>query len=309
MTVIYYKILDLLSTRSTESKAINYMIVGAFSFAVMGALTHGLGKYVHWSVIAFYRMLFSFLITYSWALKAGKKTFVLKRGLLWFRCIIGSIAMLATFYALTKLPVSDVSVITETRPIWVAFLAAMLLGEKNSRYIWISMVIGLVGVALIEKPHFEERNFAVFAALFASLLGGIVMICLRKLRDLDPRTIVTQFCGTATLIALLYILIFGNHTELTKIFELKVVIMVIGIGFFGTLGQLAMTKAFALGKASTVSTAGLLKVGFSAGFDVLIWNYVFKISTIIGMALILGSTFLLFKTSEDNLEIKVRSKN
>ena len=299
--ILIYKILDIFSIESLENKAIYYMIIGAFSFAVMGALTHGLGKYVHWSVIAFYRMLFSFVITYSWAVRAGKKPFVFNRSLLWFRCFIGSMAMLATFYALTKLPVSDVSVITETRPIWVAILAAILLGEKNNKFIWISMVIGLIGVGLIEKPHFEERNFAVFAALFASLLGGVVMICLRKLRDLDPRTIVTQFCGTATFIALLYILLFGNVEELKKIISIKVFLIIVGIGIFGTLGQLTMTKAFALGKASTVSTAGLLKVGFSAFFDVVIWNYVFKLSTILGMTLILGSTFLLFRTTDFRL--------
>ncbi|NIP31946.1 MAG: EamA family transporter [Candidatus Dadabacteria bacterium] len=297
--ILIYKLIDFITIETLEGKAIYFMIIGGFSFAAMGALTHGLGKYMDWAVIALFRMIFSFIVTYSWAARSGKKPLVLNRALLWVRCIIGSIAMLATFYSLTMLPVSDVSVITETRPIWVALLAAVYLGEKNTKYIWISMILGLVGVLLIEKPHFEERNFAVFAALFASLLGAVVMICLRKLRDLDSRTIVTQFSGTASIIAFTFILFFRDLSEVAKIVDPKVIIMIIGIGVFGTLGQLAMTKAFALGKASTVSTAGLLKVGFSAGFDVLIWNYVFKSSTILGMILILGSTTLLFRKSNN----------
>ena len=61
-----------------------------------------------------------------------------------------------------------------------------------------------------------------------------------------------------------------------------------------------MTKAFALGQASIVSTAGLIKVGFSAIFDVLIFKYVFETSTILGMILILGSTWWLFKSTKHN---------
>lgn len=290
---------ESLLTKTAESKAVIYMIVGGFSFAAMGAMTHGLGKHFDWALIAFFRMLFSFVITFFWAVKAGKKPFVLGRKLLWFRCFVGSCGMLATFYALTKLPVSDVSVITETRPLWVALAGGIILGEKNSKYLWISMVIGLTGVVLIEKPHIEERNFAVLIALLASFIGAIVMICLRMLKDLDPRTIVTQFTGTAMIISIIFVFLFGDISQAKRIFEPWILLMIVGIGVFGTMGQLVMTRAFALGKASIVSTAGLIKVGFSACFDILIWSYVFHYSTILGMILILGSTSWLFKRSKE----------
>lgn len=286
-------------TKTAESKAVVYMIVGGFSFAAMGAMTHGLGKHFDWALIAFFRMLFSFVITFSWAARAGVRPFVFTRKLLWFRCLIGSTGMLATFYALTRLPVSDVSVITETRPLWVALAGGILLGERNSKYLWVSMVLGLIGVVLIEKPHIDEKNFAVFIALLASFIGAIVMICLRLLKDLDPRTIVTQFTGTAMIVSITFVFLFGDITQATRIIEPQVFLLIIGIGIFGTLGQLTMTRAFALGKASIVSTAGLVKVGFSACFDILIWSYVFHTSTILGMVLILGSTSWLFKRSKE----------
>lgn len=289
------RFIQTLSGKSPQTKAILFMILGGFSFAAMGAMTHGLGKHFDWALIAFFRMFFSFFITYIWAVRSGIKPVVLGRKLLWFRCFAGSAGMLATFYALTKLPVSDVSVITETRPLWVALAGGIILGERNSRYIWISIVAGLIGVVLIERPHIDERNFAVFIALLASFIGAIVMLCLRKLRDLDPRTIVTQFTGTASIVSILFVYMFGDISQALRIIEPGVFIMIIGIGFFGTLGQLTMTRAFALGEASTVSTAGLIKVGFSACFDVLIWGYVFHNSTIAGMILILASTSWLFK--------------
>lgn len=282
---------------STHNKAIALMIFGGFAFATMGALTHALGKYTDWALIAFFRMFFTFALITAILAKQGKYPFVLNNGLLWFRSIVGSLAMLATFYALTKLPIADVAVVTETRPVWVALFAGMLLGESVKSKIWISIVLSLVGILLVEKPLFEQRNYAVFAALLASVLGAVVMICLRLLKELESKIIVSHFSGTACVVCLIFFLIFRNDINSGISFNSYTLIMLIGVGLFGTLGQLAMTKAFAMGEAPIVATAGFIKVGFSAFYDILIWKYVFHYSTLLGIALILFSTTLIFNTT------------
>lgn len=278
----------------TEKKALIYMVFGGFSFATMGTLTHGLGQHIDWILIVVIRMFTTFLITSAAAMKSGINPFLLTHPLLWFRSFVGSGAMLATFYALTNLPVSDVSAITETRPIWVAIFAGLILGESTGRRIWISITLGIAGVILIEKPHILDRNYAALVALLASLLGAIVMICLRKLRDLDPRVIVTHFSATATIVALCLLLLYRGTPDFESLYCTKIIIMLAGVGIFGTFGQLAMTKAFSLGKAPTVSTAGLTKVGIAAIYDIFIWKYVFQLTTVAGMVLILFSTAWLF---------------
>ena len=202
------RIFNFLYSVEGERKAIFYMIVGGFCFATMGALTFDLGKKVDWVFIAFCRMLFSFILVFFLASKSGKTPILLSRKLLWLRSITGTIAMLATFYSFTHLPVSDVSAITETRPVWVAILAVIILGERLRKALLPVTVLSIIGVLLIEKPHFDQRNFAVFVTLIASVLGAVVMICLRKLRDLDPRTIVTHFSLTATIGSIVFILLF-----------------------------------------------------------------------------------------------------
>ncbi len=277
-----------------ENQALLYMVIGGFSFATMGALTHALGQHIDWVLIVIIRMFTTFILTVFMCAKSGLNPFLLNRPLLWFRSMVGSCAMLATFYALTKLPVSDVSVITETRPIWVALLAGFLLGESTGSRVWLSIIFGILGVILIEKPHIAQQNYAALIALLASFLGSIVMICLRKLRTIDPRVIVTHFSGTSTVVGILTLIIFRDTPDIQSLYNPEIILMLTGVGIFGTFGQLSMTKAFSLGTAPTVSTAGLLKVGFSAMYDLFIWNYVFEYSTIAGMILILGSTAWLF---------------
>ena len=293
------KIFNFLYSVEGERKAVLYMIIGGFSFATMGALTFELGKEVDWVFIAFCRMLFSFILVFFLASKSSSTPLLLKRKLLWVRSIIGTIAMLATFYSFTHLPVSDVSVITETRPVWVALLAVILLGEKIGKGLITITILSLLGVLLIESPHFDQRNFAVFVTLFASVLGAVVMICLRKLRDLDPRTIVTHFSLTATIGSLIFIFLFREIETYSNYFQKDIIVILIGIGIFGTIGQLTMTKAFALGRVSIVSSTGYAKVGFSAIYDLLLFGAIFEFYSILGMLMILGSSTWLINNSSN----------
>ena len=214
--------------------------------------------------------------------------------------------MLATFYSFTKLPVSDVSAVTEIRPIWVAVLAAYLLRERIGKGLVPLIILSTLGVLLIEKPHFEDRNYTVFITFIASVLGAVVMICLRKLRDLDAKTIVIHFSLTASVISLIYIFLFRDIGTYRHILHTENTLMLIGIGIFGTIGQLFMTKAFAYGRASIVSSTGYVKVGFSALYDLFIFNSRFEVYSIIGMIMILASTTLLFNGSIASEPSKIR---
>lgn len=276
--------------KSANNNAILWMVLGGFAFSTMAALTHELGKQCDWLLIVFVRMFISFIIAFALALRSGLNPFLLTKPVLWVRSLVGSSAMLATFYAVTKLPISDVAVITETRPIWVALLAGYLLGEFTGKRIWLSIVFGTAGVVFVEHPRIAEQNFAGLVALYAAFAGSIVMICLRKLRDIDLRVIVTHFSGTATLVSLLAILFLREDFDVSLIGDSTVAVMLLGVGVFGTIGQFAMTKAFSIGEAPSVASAGFVKVGFSAGYDILIWKHVFEISTVLGMVLILIST-------------------
>jgi len=291
---------------NSTNKAVLYMIFGGFTFATMGALTHALGQRIDWIVIAFFRMSLTFVFITAVLFRERKFPFILNNPLLWFRSIVGSVAMLATFYSLTKLPISDVAVVTESRPIWVALLAGFILGETTRSKIWISIVLSIIGVLLIEKPYFEQRNFTVFAALLASVLGAVVMICLRILKEIESKRIVAHFSGTACIISLVCLFIFKKDIIPGIQFDFITIVMLLGVGFFGTIGQLAMTKAFAMGEAPVVATAGFIKVGFSAAYDIIIWKYVFEYSTILGMLLILIASTLIFHSNLSEYSNRLR---
>jgi drug/metabolite transporter (DMT)-like permease len=77
------------------------------------------------------------------------------------------------FVALTLIPLAQVVSIEFTMPIWSAALAVGFLGERMSGRKWFAVLLGLVGVAVIVRPHSGEIDVGQLIAL-ASALGFAV---------------------------------------------------------------------------------------------------------------------------------------
>ena len=83
------------------------------------------------------------------------------------------------FVALTLIPLAQVVSIEFTMPIWSAALAVVFLGERMSARKWFAVLLGLVGVAVIVRPHAGGLDTGQLIAL-ASALGFACSIVLVK---------------------------------------------------------------------------------------------------------------------------------
>ena len=73
--------------------------------------------------------------------------------------------------------------------------------------------------------------------------------------------------------------------------------MLLGMGLMGTVGQIALTRAFALGDPARVSVVGLSEMLFGAAYDRILWHRSFGWMTLAGMALVAAPTAWLLATS------------
>src|SRR5437660_3618191 len=166
------------------------MIQACLLFTAMGELTHALKASCPWQVIACFRAALVFVFVAVVTRAQGKRVFVLGSPTLWVRSIAGSLSMVCTFYALTRLPVSATLTLTNMFPLWVALLSWPLLRERPPGAVWLAIASGCAGVWLIQEPHFGEGDLAIAAAAAASLFTAVAMLGLHRLRELDPQTIV-----------------------------------------------------------------------------------------------------------------------
>jgi drug/metabolite transporter (DMT)-like permease len=278
------------------------MLLGSFSFAVMSALAHAARASCDWQVIALARTGLVLLFAWLLARAANARLVFLRPGILWMRSVAGSISLVCTFYALTRLPVSDVLTLTNMFPVWVAVLCWPLLHEPPSAGVWIAVASAVLGVAFIQQPHLAEGNFASLIALVSSMSTAVAMIGLHRLQHLDARSIVVHFSAVGVVFCVAAFFIFGPSSLDPDPSALPasggmLFLLLLGIGVAATAGQLFLTKAFAAGPPARVAVLGLTQVVFAMAFDLAFWHRSFNRGTLIGIALVLGPSAWLMSHS------------
>jgi drug/metabolite transporter (DMT)-like permease len=266
------------------------MLFSAVAFSVMAALAHALGESLPWQIIAASRTALAFVFASLLTLQSGGRLVLWRPRTLWVRSLAGSVSLVCTFYALTRLPVADVLTLTNVFPVWVALLSWPILGERPSREAWIAIAIALAGVGLVQQPHFNGEKWPVMVALLSSFSTAISMLGLHRLQGVDPRAVVAHFSGVALVVCLCSIGLMPPGTLQSLQVRSPTVAMLLCVGVSATVGQLLLTKAFAAGPPAKVSVVALSQVVFGLMFDVLVWNHSFGWTALLGMLLVMAPT-------------------
>jgi drug/metabolite transporter (DMT)-like permease len=268
------------------------MLAGCFSIAWMGQLAHLLRETCDWRVIALARSSLAFAFALGLARASGAQLVLWQPRALWLRGLASSLSLLCTFYALARLPTSEVLTLTNTFPIWVAFLSWPLLRVRPSVSVWLAAGFGVLGVALIQSPHFEAHvggTVAVALSLSAALTNAVAMLGLHRLRGLHPWAIVAHYSGVATLVVLGACVV-GGPPDLAALRQASTVWLLLGVGVAATLGQVCVTQAFTLGPPARVSVVGLVQILFALGLDLVFGGAGLQAVTVAGIGLVLAPT-------------------
>lgn len=268
------------------------MMAGCLFTAWMGQLAHLLKDTCDWRLIALARSSLALLFAIGLARASGAELVFWRPGALWLRGCASSLSLLCTFFALAHLPTSEVMTLTNTFPIWVAFLSWPLLRIRPSVSVWLAAGCGVLGVALIQSPHFEAdagATRAIVLSLTAALTSAIAMLGLHRLKGVHPWAIVAHYSGVATLFVLGSWFI-GEPPELTALANRTTVLLLLGVGVAATLGQVCVTRAFTSGPPARVSVVGLTQIVFALGLDLLFAGPSVQPTTLAGIGLVLAPT-------------------
>jgi drug/metabolite transporter (DMT)-like permease len=267
-----------------------WMLLGSFAFSWMGTLAHDVGQTMDWQVVAMFRSAIPLVLVGAWALAGGVKLVLWKPPILWMRSIAGSVSLVGTFFALTRLPISDVFTVTNMFPVWVALLSWPLLGVFPGGKVWLSVACGVAGVVLIglqgERPH---GDYAIYIALSVSLFTALAMIGLHRLKELDTRVVVVHFSAVSLLFATVALFVFPQQREWHELAWSEIGGLA-GVGLTATLGQIFLTKAFTVGDPAKISVVGLSQIVFSLALDFFVLHHDVGLHKLLGIPLIIGPT-------------------
>ena len=278
-------------------RAYLFMLLSSLAFASMGAFSHLAGERCDWHLVAVARSSLAFLLTLTLSLAYGVRLVLFRPAVLWMRSLAGSLGVLFAFYALTHLPVSTSLTLSNTVPVWVTLLAWPVLGQRPRASVWGAVAAGLAGIVLIQRPEAGGDRLAAALALANALSTSVSMLGLNRLGGVDARAVVTHFSGVATVFTVGFMLLSGGRVDYGSLGDARTLGLLAGVGLSATVGQLAMTRAFALGNPSRVSVVGLMQIVFALAFDLLFWRRQFGPLVVLGIALVVApSAWLMLRS-------------
>lgn len=209
-----------------------------------------------------------------------------------WRSVVVAGTALSFFYALAVLPLAVVLALSFTSPIFIALFAALILGERPNRTIFIALTLGFAGVLVVLWHELAEAGRAdnalgLGAALFSAVTYALSMVVLksRATRDPLPTIVLLQNAFAMVLLAPLGI---ARWTP-PAMGELGVFL---AIGLLGTAGHLCMAWAYKRADASRLGVLEYTSFIWAVAIGFVVFAEVPTLSTLGGAALIVGGALI-----------------
>lgn len=155
------------------------------------------------------------------------------------RSVVGTISMFSFFYILPRMPLGTSVTIKYLSPVFTALFAGAMLNEKIKTKQWFYIVLAFVGVLLLKGFDSRVATIDLFIGLISAVSGGLLYIILRQIGDDDhPFVVVFYFMLIASLLSAVFMIPYWVTPNLEDS------MVFLGVGFFGFVAQIYMTKAF-----------------------------------------------------------------
>ena len=277
---------------SSRNKGICFIILSAFSFALMGACVRLAGD-VPSIQKSFFRNLVAFFVALIMIVRSGDG-FEIKKGNLGYmvlRATFGTLGILCNFYAVDHLLVSDASMLNKLSPFFVIIFSSLFLKEKANTIQKVTVMIAFIGSLFVIKPsiHFVS-NINSFIGVLGAMGAGIAYTCVRKLgqQGVAGAKIVFFFSLFSCLSVVPYLIF---HFQPMTLQQIGCLLMA---GLMAAGGQFSITNAYTYAPAKEISIYDYTQVIFAAVLGFFLLNQVPDVYSVIGYIIIIGVAFWNF---------------
>jgi len=260
-----------------------WMLFATFMFSVMAVCVKFVSSDYSTVEIVMYRSLVGAVVIGALMLVRGKpfKTrFPFAH--LW-RGAVGATAFGLWFFSMANLPIATAMTLNYMSPIWIA---AILFGigwwRGQTHFEWrlvAAVIASFIGVALLLRPaiHAEQLLWGV-VGLISGMLASLAYMQVRHLGQLgEPEDrVVFYFCITGTIGGALACVIGaylpGRDGVIWHAHDQTGFLLLTAIGVAAAAGQMAMTRAYHLGKTLVSANLQYTGIVFSSIWGILIWD-------------------------------------
>lgn len=278
-----------------------FAAINAFMLAGMSLFSKLLFTYYGPIEITFFRNIISVIILLVGMFVLGKIVLLKTRRpvIHLVRSAIGTSGIVIGTWAITIMPLAEVTVLLFTSPLFVVLLSYPILKEPVGRYRLGAVLVGFIGVIIVINPTQGINALPILGIVLALIWGfesACVDICLRHMGKTENAMATTFYFVLFGTIAC------GLHWPWAEIkphaLSLDALWIILGLGLTGVLALLAKTQSYRLGEASIIAPIMYTMIIWTMLFDYLYWGRVPTWNIICGAIIIIGSNiFILYRES------------
>lgn len=266
-----------------------WMVMTGICFVAVTALVKTLGGRIPAAESAFLRYVIGlvFLIPVWRELVAIKLTPRQKK-LFGIRGIVHSLGVILWFYAMTRIPIAEVTAMNYLNPVYVSILAVFLLGEKMALRRVLAVIAALIGSLIILRPGFRELDPGHIAMLGTALLFAGSYLIAKIVSGELPASLVVALLSITVTIGLapfaIAVWVTPSHADLG---------VLAAIACFATAGHYTMTLAFAAAPVTVTQPVTFLQLVWSVLLGALFFDEPADPWVILGGGIIMASVIFI----------------
>lgn len=272
-----------------------WMLLATLLFALMSACVKVASEFFSTSEIVMYRGLVGTVMLYFLVRHQGGtfRTIFLKEHL--WRGFVGVVSLWLWFLAIAQLPLATAVTLNYMSPIWIAvylFLGGWWHSKNHVEWPLVAAILlSFVGVTLVLQPALESQQWAGgVMGLLSGMISALAYLQVRRLGLMgEPEYRVVFYFSLTNLVAGFGgTLLEGGPSTLHAI-DWQGGALLLGLGVSAAVAQMAMTRAYRVGKTLVVANLQYTGIIFSSLIGVALWGDVFDWPTWLGMGIILVS--------------------
>lgn len=261
--------------------------------AIMNALAKEASYTTPVPVIIFFQNLFCLLAVIPITMFQGWENLKTARiGLHVLRAAAGTGAWMGLFLAITLIPLTDAVLLTYSAPIWIPLIAWILHGRKAGGVVWVAVVIGFVGIALVLHPTSNMLTWGVPLALGAAILLALGLMSIRWLNKTEPNVRILFYFFLLSTLCILPVALLNWKTPNPSAW-----IYLLGIGVGQLSSQVFLIKAYKYASAMTLAPIIYTIILFTVLINWVVWHQTPSLTEALGMSLIILAGIIVMKSS------------
>jgi drug/metabolite transporter (DMT)-like permease len=200
------------------------------------------------------------------------------------RGVSHTLAVILWFYAMTQIPIAEVTAMNYLNPIYVTLGAALFLGERLAARRILAVVAALLGVVVILRPGFREVETGHLAMLGTALLFAGSYLCAKPLSGRHPAGLIVAMLSITVTLGLapfaMTVWVRPGLEDLGWMFL---------VACFATAGHYTMTRAFAAAPIAVTQPVTFLQMVWAVLLGWAVFDEPPDAFVILGAGIIIGA--------------------